>query len=169
MYSLAKTIFLPTAVEHSITCHFISEHQEHLIIAGANRLRIYFVCSDKSKSRLEQVFDCSLYGSVESIASIRIPQNSSRLDYLLLAFSGAKLSVLEWDIWHNDIKTVSLHQFEEEDLKDSFRNVLFRPYIRVDPQNRCAIMLFYGRHLAVLPFQTDDVEKAIPGIFHVSV
>lgn len=164
MYSLTKTIFLPTAVEHSITCNFISEHEEHLIVAGANRLRIYFVCSNKAKSHLEQIFDCSLYGNVESIASISIPQKLNKLDYLLLAFSDAKLSVLEWDIWHNDIRTVSLHQFEEEDLKDSFRNLLFRPDIRVDPQNRCAIMLFYGRHLAVLPFQNDDVEKIIPGI-----
>ena len=33
---------------------------------------------------------------------------------------------------------------------------LFDPVIRVDVENRCAVMLVYGRHLVVLPFKQEN-------------
>ena len=33
---------------------------------------------------------------------------------------------------------------------------LFDPVIRIDVENRCAVMLVYGRHLVVLPFKQEN-------------
>lgn len=33
------------------------------------------------------------------------------------------------------------------------------PWIRVDPEGRCAVMLLYGKKLAVLPFRKDITSE----------
>lgn len=58
-----------------------------------------------------------LFGNIMSIQSVSLA-NSQR-DALLLAFSDAKLSVVEYDPENHDLRTLSLHYFEEEDMKVS--------------------------------------------------
>lgn len=50
--------------------------------------------------------------SMESVTLSNSPR-----DALLLAFSDAKLSVVEYDPDNHDLRTISLHYFEEEDMK----------------------------------------------------
>lgn len=50
-----------------------------------------------------------------SIQSVHLANNPR--DALLLAFADAKLSVVEYDPETHDLKTLSLHYFEEEDMK----------------------------------------------------
>lgn len=67
------------------------------------------------KSKLECVAQYTLFGCVMSLQSINLA-NSPR-DALLLGFKDAKLSVVEYDPETHDLKTLSLHYFEEEDMK----------------------------------------------------
>lgn len=73
-------------------------------------------------------------------------------DSLLLSFDDAKLSFVNFNPATWSLNTLSLHGFEDEVLKDGFVKVFSPPTVRVDPGNRCATMLVYGRHMAVLPF-----------------
>lgn len=57
-----------------------------------------------------------------SLQSINLA-NSPR-DALLLAFHEAKFSIVEYDPETHDLKTLSLHYFEEDDMKVFFLIVL---------------------------------------------
>lgn len=59
----------------------------------------------------------NLFGNVVSLQSVNLA-NSPR-DALLLAFADAKLSIVEYDPETHDLRTLSLHYFEEEDMKVS--------------------------------------------------
>ena len=48
----------------------------------------------------------------------------SRRDTILLSFADAKLSVVEYDPANHDLKSVSLHIFEDDESKGLY----FRPY-----------------------------------------
>lgn len=67
------------------------------------------------KSKLECIGQYTLFGNVMSMESVSLA-NSPR-DAILLAFSDAKLSVVEYDPENHDLRTISLHYFEEEDMK----------------------------------------------------
>eukprot|EP00794_Sanderia_malayensis_P018647 gene18646-20528_t len=114
----------------------------------------------KEKKKLEQLASYSLFGNIASMKPIRIG-NSPR-DSLILSFKDAKLSVVEYDPSSHDLKTVSLHYFEHEEFMGGYMENIHSPIIRVDPENRCAVMLVYGKHLVVLPFKhetaVDDTE-----------
>ena len=57
-----------------------------------------------------------------------------------------------------------------------FLENLFDPVIRIDVENRCAVMLVYGRHLVVLPFKqegpiddSDQLQSGYVILFPASV
>lgn len=74
-----------------------------------------FVENRPPKSKLECVANFTLFGNVMSIQSVNLANNPR--DALLIAFADAKLSVVEYDSESHDLKTLSLHYFEEEDMK----------------------------------------------------
>ncbi|CAI5690013.1 unnamed protein product [Oreochromis niloticus] len=177
MYAVYRQAHTPTSVEFSVYCNFISSKEKNLVVAGTSQLFVYRIIHDvestskadklsDSKSRkekLEQVASFSLFGNIMSMASVQLV-GASR-DALLLSFKDAKLSVVEYDPGTHDLKTLSLHYFEEPELRDGFVQNVHIPIVRVDPENRCAVMLVYGTKLVVLPFRkdtlTDEQESGV--------
>ncbi|XP_060948434.1 cleavage and polyadenylation specificity factor subunit 1 isoform X2 [Limanda limanda] len=175
MYAVYRQAHTPTAVEFSVYCNFISSKEKNLVVAGTSQLFVYRIIHDvestskadkpaDSKSRkekLEQVASFSLFGNVMSMASVQL--SGSNRDALLLSFKDAKLSVVEYDPGTHDLKTLSLHYFEEPELRDGFVQNVHIPMVRVDPENRCAVMLVYGTQLVVLPFRKDTLTDEQEG------
>uniref|UniRef100_A0A674EUW3 Cleavage and polyadenylation specificity factor subunit 1 n=1 Tax=Salmo trutta TaxID=8032 RepID=A0A674EUW3_SALTR len=176
MYAVYRQAHSPTAIEFSVYCNFISNVEKNLVVAGTSQLYVYRIIhdvenaskTDKSpdaksrKEKLEQVACFSLFGNVMSMASVQLV--GANRDALLLSFKDAKLSVVEYDPGTHDLKTLSLHFFEEPELRDGFVQNLHIPMVRVDPENRCAVMLVYGTQLVVLPFRKDTLTDEQEGV-----
>lgn len=67
------------------------------------------------KMKLECVSQFSMAGNVMSMQSVTL--NNSERDALLLSFKEAKVSIVQYDLDTHDLKTLSLHYFEEEEMK----------------------------------------------------
>lgn len=161
----------------------------------------------------------SFFGNVMSMASVQLA--GAKRDALLLSFKDAKvgggwwaesweqagrlgagsgavltcrpqLSVVEYDPGTHDLKTLSLHYFEEPELRvgqappsrpsrcppasrrpppdappsvqDGFVQNVHTPRVRVDPDGRCAAMLIYGTRLVVLPFRRETLAEEHEGL-----
>ncbi|XP_053401547.1 cleavage and polyadenylation specificity factor subunit 1-like [Mercenaria mercenaria] len=175
MYAIYKQMHQPTGVEHCVYCNFLSTSEQNLVIAAVNQIHVYRLNpefeengEDKSEDNVKQKLEClatfSLFGNIMSMKAVRLP--GAQRDALLLGFSDAKLSVVEYDVGMHDLQTTSLHHFEDQKLKD-FSDPCAIPTIRIDPDGRCAAMLIYGTKLVVLPFRKDvyseDVESIMEG------
>lgn len=170
MFSVCRQTHPATAVEHAITCHFFNRTERSLVVAGANVLRVFRLVPetllDKNEvkrargppvMKLECLASYQLFGNVMSLQAVSLA--GSGRDALLMSFRDAKLSVVEYDLESNNLKTLSLHYFEEEDMRGGWMHHFHIPMVRVDPENRCAVMLVYGRKLVVLPFRHESVVE----------
>ncbi|CAG9764667.1 unnamed protein product [Ceutorhynchus assimilis] len=168
MFSICKQSHPPTGVEHALSCFFFNKTEKSLVTAGTNVIKVFRLIPDVDqkakheryseifppKSKLECLAQYQLFGNIMSMQSVTLA-NSAR-DSLLVAFSDAKLSVVEYDPENHELKTLSLHYFEDEDMKDGWTHFPHVPIVRADPENRCAVMTIFGRKLVVLPFRRDS-------------
>jgi cleavage and polyadenylation specificity factor subunit 1 len=60
--------------------------------------------------KLECLASYNLFGKVMSIAAVSLPGSSQ--DTILMSFAHAKLSLIEYDPVSDNLKTLSLHNFE---------------------------------------------------------
>ncbi|GMR47599.1 hypothetical protein PMAYCL1PPCAC_17794, partial [Pristionchus mayeri] len=104
------------------------------------------------KTRLECMFSIRLLSAVQDLAVAKIAMFPFA-DVLFLAFDDAKLSVVGISPTERTLQTLSLHSFEDDTLKEGYIRNFVPPIVRTDPSSRCAAMLLYGRHMAVLPLQ----------------
>ncbi|KAM6210950.1 LOW QUALITY PROTEIN: cleavage and polyadenylation specificity factor subunit 1 [Sarcoramphus papa] len=194
MYAVYKQAHPPTGLEFSMFCNFFSNAERNLVVAGTSQLYVYRLNHDCEtaakgdrnvefgegggclcvvcvlprdwkgkghKEKLELVASFAFFGNVMSMASVQL---AGATDALLLSFKDAKLSVVEYDPGTHDLKTLSLHYFEEPELRDGFVQNVHIPRVRVDPDGRCAVMLIYGTRLVVLPFRRDTLTDEHEGL-----
>jgi len=193
VYSLYRQVHPVTTVEHCICCHFVDADQKNLVVAGTNLIQVYRLNVDaetgprdgvaagaKSQEklldrmvqqhdgrsrriRLEFVASFQLCGNVLSMRCVRLA--GAALDSLLVSFADAKLSVVEFDTGTRDLKTSSLHHFEDDELRDGqSQHGASVACVHVDPDERCAAVVIYGRHLVVLPFRRDLPVDSTDGL-----
>lgn len=65
--------------------------------------------------KLECLAQYTLFGNIMSIQAVSLA-NSSR-DALILSFRESKFSIVEYDPDTHDLRTLSLHYFEEDEMK----------------------------------------------------
>ncbi|KAJ8041183.1 Cleavage and polyadenylation specificity factor subunit 1 [Holothuria leucospilota] len=182
MYAFYRQVHPPTGIEYSLYCNFINKDEKNLIVAKATELTVYRLITDveiplakvtestgdeKKKEKLEQVATYQLSSRISSMKAA--PLASLGRDALLLGFMDAKLSVVEYDVSTHEIKTLSMHHFEEEELKNGYGHNTHLPTIQVDPDFRCAVMLVYGTTLVVLPFKRESFGDDLDGVNHYSI
>lgn len=99
--------------------------------------------------RLECLAQYTLHGNVMSMQAVQLI--GSPRDSLLLSFREAKLSVVEYDTEIHSLRTVSLHYFEEEEIK-----VCQVFYIYIQP------VVIYFRITNILIIKTGWLDKSSP-------
>jgi cleavage and polyadenylation specificity factor subunit 1 len=65
--------------------------------------------------KLECLATYSIFGNIMSMQAVSL--SGSARDSLLISFRDAKLSVVEYDPEAHDLRTLSLHYFEEEEMR----------------------------------------------------
>ncbi|CAK1589446.1 unnamed protein product [Parnassius mnemosyne] len=170
MFAICRQTHPATGIEHAISCCFFNNEETCLVTAGANIIKVFRLMPEghtkevnaagqpiPPKMKLECLASYTLWGNVMSIASVKCA--SAGRDLLLLSFKEAKLSIVQYDPQINNLVTLSMHYFEEDDMKGGWTTHPHIPWIRVDPEFRCAVMLLYGKKLAVLPFRKDITSE----------
>ncbi|CAF1195327.1 unnamed protein product [Adineta ricciae] len=148
MFSIYKTIHPPTSIEHAVWACFISPVENNLLLTSANHLYVYRI--NKQTNKLDCLHTFVLWGNICTITPCRA--GSLTKDALFLSFMDAKLSLIEFDSSIQDLKTLSMHYFEDELAKEGQWFNFSQPIVRIDPDMRCACMLIYNSKLVVIPF-----------------
>ena len=114
-----------------------------------------------SSTKLVLIAEFPLAGTITGLARIKIPNSKSGGEALLVAFKDAKLSLVEWDPERNQLATISIHYYEQDELQGSPWAAPLGDYVNflaADPGSRCAALKFGARNLAILPFRLPDED-----------
>ncbi|KAH8860725.1 Cleavage and polyadenylation specificity factor subunit 1 [Schistosoma japonicum] len=154
--AIFKHVSPPTTVDNCLYCNLMHPKLKNLVITRSGFIEIYNIKSSVSgETRFNWVYGTSVYDNIADIVSVRFA--GDLLDSLLLSFSEAKVAVMNFNPITFELRTLSLHNYEFENLKSGRMNFTKLPILRLDPYQRCAVMLVYDRHLAVLPFRRTEV------------
>ena len=156
----------PTSVETAVWCYFTTLKHKQLVTFGANQMTVYRLgCRDNSettgvftaRAKLEQVASFRLFGNVISAGVVRRsaqPDGEQDItDALILTFQPAYAVLLCYDHASNDLKSLSLYDYNESEPTLCDRPTL--PEVRVDPEMRCAAFLAHGSKIVIIPLKKE--------------
>lgn len=162
----------PTAVTQALSLPFLSPLSTELVVAKTSVLQIFSISripdgpGDEGQPSIESnalrlIGEYPLSGTVTSLARVRAAGTQSGGDALIVSFSDAKVSLVEWDPENHRISTISIHYYEGNKVRlapyeQSPREVGSK--LLVDPQNRCAALRFAARDLAIIPIRQPEDE-----------
>ncbi|RKP20385.1 hypothetical protein ROZALSC1DRAFT_28118, partial [Rozella allomycis CSF55] len=137
-----------------MTNHFVAPKTPALVVAKSNILCIYLV----KKDTLKLLYQRELFGFICGIQKAALDREKNK-EYILLAFSEAKVAWMAFDNEKLELETMSIHFFERDEFKNEFTKKFIRPKLLVDPSNRCAALRVYDEYLAVIPFANSDTTE----------
>jgi cleavage and polyadenylation specificity factor subunit 1 len=114
-------------------------------------------------TKLLLVGEYPLSGTVSSLGRVKTLNNKYGTEVLLVAFRDAKISLVQWDPERHSISTISIHYYESTITTSPWAPDLSQcpSYLSVDPSNKCAILRFGPRQIAIIPFRQleDDLAE----------
>ncbi|KAA3677306.1 cleavage and polyadenylation specificity factor subunit 1 [Paragonimus westermani] len=150
-----KHVSPPTAIENCLFCHIVHPRLKNLVTTRGCFVDIYCLKEDDIGGvHLNWLSTTCVYENIIDIAPVRFI--GDKLDSLLISFNEAKVAVMGFDSILYELKTLSLHNYEFENLKSGRSQFSRLPILRVDPLQRCAVLLVFDRHLAVMPFRRSE-------------
>ncbi|KAG2388687.1 hypothetical protein C9374_000126 [Naegleria lovaniensis] len=150
MYACFKQLHPPTAVSFCLSARFTSPNDENLIIAKNHVMEVYSVNKKDNSVVLVRAFE--LFGVIDSIVAVTL--QGMKKNILIINFEDeAKASVVEFDEKKNDLRTLSLHYFEDDFLKEGRAKFFHNQPIILDPHNRFATIIVCDSKLVILPFK----------------
>jgi len=168
MFACYKQLHPPTTVSFCLRANFTSAKDENLIIVRNNYMDVYVVKPKTSSSphSIVLVKSFELFGVIDSIVAVTL--HGMNKNALLINFEDeAKVSVVQYDERKNDLKTLSLHYFEDDFLKEGRARFFHNQPIMLDPQNRFATAIICDSKLVILPFKQmgEDVSLSTEDSF----
>ena len=191
-----KQVIAPTAVTSSVSLPFLSPSANNLVVAKTSLLQIFALKSvvsearddalptsqhDQGKSqrrerthltKLVLISEFQVAGQITSLARVSSLPSKTGGDLLLVALKDAKLSLVEWDPERYTISTISIHYYEQEDLRTapwSPPSHECQTSLLVDPSNRCAAFKFGARQIAILPLAQTSSDDLVMDDYDVDV
>ncbi|KAL0213364.1 hypothetical protein RCL1_006990 [Eukaryota sp. TZLM3-RCL] len=146
----------PTTV-HSSCFATLLPNKTCLVVTRGNNIDIFhYPTSSGSSQHLDLLISYSLTQEPISINKTRLPNSS--VDVLVLLFDMCKISLVGIG-FNYELITVSLHTFEH---LYTIQDVPHRPsswqtpIMRIDPANRCIVVLLHDDSVGVVPLTSDD-------------
>jgi cleavage and polyadenylation specificity factor subunit 1 len=114
-------------------------------------------------TKLLLVSEYPLSGTISSLGRVKTLNSKYGTEALLVAFRDAKISMVQWDPERHSISTISIHYYENAITTSPWAPDLNQcpSYLSVDPSNKCAILRFGPRQIAIIPFRQleDDLAE----------
>ncbi|KAI0990420.1 hypothetical protein GJ496_001342 [Pomphorhynchus laevis] len=154
MFTAFKTEQIPTVIDHCVHCYFLDNLNPVLLLVASNYLNVFSITVKETLELRHRFRFCS---NIQSIQPCTLPKSSK--DAVILAFSDAKVSVVDFDPATQDLRTLSMHCYDEEFLfKGQIYNI-YPPVVRVDNEMRCAAVLSFNCKMITISLQATTATK----------